>query len=164
MMNERQKLQHLFMFDLWCTRKLTSLIMSNSPFPQETASLAFLSHIINAQKIWFNRVVLLTEKADPDIWEEYETNEIKQEAKNSVQSWLDLIGDHEVDLNSTIYYTNSQGVSFNNTLWQICNHLIIHGQHHRAQISLFLRNSDINPPAIDYIHFARSEFSNKNFN
>ncbi len=163
-MTERQKLQHLFMFDLWCTRKLTDLINEKAPFKQDVACAAFLSHIINAQKIWWNRIVRLPKNDDPDIWEEYDTADIKREARQTTQSWLDLIADHEVELDSIIHYSNSQGVNYSNSLWQICNHLIIHGQHHRAQISLFLRNSDINPPAIDYIHYARSEFSNKNIN
>ncbi|TVR14906.1 MAG: hypothetical protein EA391_11960, partial [Balneolaceae bacterium] len=101
---------------------------------------------------------------DPDIWEEYETADIKREARQTTKKWLDLIADHEVDLDSVIHYNNSKGVGYSNSLWQICNHLIIHGQHHRAQISLFLRNSDIIPPAIDYIHYSRSELLNKKLN
>jgi len=163
-MDERQKLQHLFMFDLWCTRKLTDLISSEAPFKDEVACAAFLSHIINAQKIWWNRVVSHPRETAPDIWDEYDTSDLKKEARKATQSWLDLIADHEVDLNSVIHYNNSKGVGYSNSLWQICNHLIIHGQHHRAQISLFLRNSDINPPAIDYIHYSRSELLNKKLN
>lgn len=152
------------MFDLWCTRKLTDLINNEAPFKDDVACAAFLSHIINAQKIWWNRVIRMPKNDDPDIWEEYETADIKREARQTTQSWLDLIADHEVELGSMIQYTNSQGISYTNSLWQICNHLIIHGQHHRAQISLFLRNSDIKPPAIDYIHYSRSGFLNKNMN
>ena len=68
---------------------------------------------------------------------------------------MDFIADHEVDLDAEIHYQNSKGADYYNSAWEIINHLIIHGQHHRAQISLFLRNCDINPPAIDYIHYAR---------
>lgn len=152
------------MFDLWCTRKLTDLIIKESPFKEEVACAAFISHIINAQKIWFNRIVKDPQISDPDIWGEYDTADLKSEARQATQIWIDLVGDHELDLDSTIYYKNSQGTGYSNSLWQICNHLIIHGQHHRAQISIFLRNCDISPPPIDYIHFARSEFANKNMN
>jgi uncharacterized damage-inducible protein DinB len=155
-MNERQKLQHLFLFDLWCSRKLVNLFQKNNPFKEQEACEAFLSHIINAQKIWFNRVIQLPADDDLTTWTEYNLEEIKQEAKETTQLWIDLIGDHEIDLDTNIHYKNSQGVDYHNSLWQICNHLIIHGQHHRAQISIFLRNCHINPPSIDYIHYARS--------
>jgi uncharacterized damage-inducible protein DinB len=163
-MDERQKLQHLFQFDLWCSHKLVNLFQSNEPFREQEACEAFLSHIINAQKIWFNRVIRLPADDDLDTWTEYLLNEMKLEAEEATQLWIDLIGDHEIDLNSRIHYKNSQGVDFSNELWQICNHLIIHGQHHRAQISIFLRNCDINPPSIDYIHFARSGLATTNIN
>ncbi len=163
-MDERQKLQHLFHFDLWCSRKLTNLFQQYHPFKEQEACEAFLSHIINAQKIWFNRVIRLPADDDLNTWTEYSLDEMKQEAQETTQLWMDLIGDHEVDLNTKIFYKNSQGVDYSNSLWQICNHLIIHGQHHRAQISIFLRNCDIKPPSIDYIHFSRAGITNTNLN
>lgn len=156
-MDERQKLQQLFLFDLWSNRKLTDLIIEKSPFKQQVACAAFVSHIINAHKIWFSRVVEFSVEDDLDTWTEYEPGELKKEARKSTQMWLDLIGDHDVDLDTVIVYANSKGMEYRNSIWQICNHLVIHGQHHRAQISLFLKNCDINPPSIDYIHYARTE-------
>lgn len=155
-MNDRQQLQHLIQFDLWCTRKLTRLFFKHEPFREQQATIAFLSHIINAQKIWFHRVVKLPLFEDVDIWDEYDPDLLTKEAKDTSQLWMDLVADHEVDLDTVITYRNSQHVAYQNTIRQICHHLIIHGQHHRAQISIFLRNCDITPPQTDYIHYARS--------
>lgn len=152
--NERQKLQQLFQFDLWCTRKLTDFLMESRPFDEVIACKAFLSHILNAQEIWFHRVIGFSD-SEVETWGEFELDELKEEAKNSHQKWINLIGDHEVDLDSVIHYQNSKGKSFKNSIWEICHHLIIHGQHHRAQISLLLRKCDIVPPSIDYIHYTR---------
>lgn len=153
-MNERQKLQHLFQFDLWCNRKLAEILNSDHDFGEKPACVAFLSHVISAQQIWFNRVIGF-EPDSIDIWEEFSTDELAARAKKVQHKWLDLIGDHEVDLDTAIYYTNSKGMEYRNLLWQICHHLIIHGQHHRAQISLLLRKDGIEPPETDYIHYIR---------
>ena len=153
-MNERQKIQHLFQFDLWCTQNLTNFLLEKSPFTEFNNSISFLSHIINAQEIWFYRIV---QQPPPDIgiWTEYKPEDLPKVAREAHQKWLDLIGDHEVDLDSEIHYTNTKGVLFQNPIWQIAHHVIIHGQHHRAQISLLLRNCDIAPPPTDYIHYTR---------
>lgn len=161
-MNDRQRLQQLFMFDLWCTRKLTDLIIKNERFKERTACAAFLSHIITAQKIWYSRVTGQSADLDLDHWMEYEVNELKSKARKSIQKWMDLIGDHDVNPDKIIQYHNSKGVEYQNTIWEICQHLIIHGQYHRAQISLLLRNSDIKPPNTDFISYARMEEVQKN--
>lgn len=153
-MSQRQQLQKLFQFDLWCTQKLTDFISETGSFKERSACVAFLSHIINAQQIWFGRIVE-TKVCNFDIWTEHDIEDIINEAKLSHQMWLDLIGDHEMDLDTVIYYRNSKQVNFKSSFIDICNHLIIHGQHHRAQISLLLRRSGIAPPPIDYIHYTR---------
>lgn len=154
-MDERQKMQNLFQFDLWCTNTLVDKVTKEAPFKEEGTCVSLLSHIINAQKIWYRRVIKSSTEEEVGIWQDHDLEILKKKAKKANQKWMDFIADHEVDLDAEIRYQNSSGKSFTNTVWQISNHLIIHGQHHRAQISLFLRNCDIKPPAIDYIHFAR---------
>lgn len=156
-MNERQKLQQLFQFDYWCTRKLTELFAEQRPFREQEACAAFVSHIINTQKIWFSRVVRIPIEEELNSWEEFEISELKSEAKSSVQMWIDLIADHDVDLDTRILYSNSKGMEYRNTIRQISNHIIVHGEHHRAQISIFLKNCDINPPSIDYIDYVNMD-------
>lgn len=153
-MDERQKLQHLFRYDLWCNRKLADILKSEPAFEERPACVAFLSHIINAQQVWYNRVIDF-EIEPVDIWGEFQPDELPSKARKVQVKWLDLIGDHDVDLDTLIYYSNSKGVEYSNPLWQICHHLIIHGQHHRAQISLLMRKSGMEPPATDYIFYTR---------
>lgn len=154
-MDLRQEMQHLFQFDLWCNHTLVDTITENEPFQEQETSISLLSHIINAQKIWYRRVIKSSTENEVGLWDEHDLNILKSKARKANQKWMDFIADHEVDMDAEIHYKNTKGIHYSNTVWEICNHLIIHGQHHRAQISLFLRNSDIKPPAIDYIHFAR---------
>lgn len=154
MTDSRQSVQKLFIFDLWCTRKLTDLLTEREEFSSRPACIAFLSHIINAQRIWFDRVLDLN-IATSDLWHSFTLTEIKPEAKEIHQMWIDLIGDHDMDMEAEITYQNTNGVTFQNRFHEICSHVILHGQHHRAQINLLLRQAGIQPPAIDYIHYLR---------
>jgi uncharacterized damage-inducible protein DinB len=36
-------------------------------------------------------------------------------------------------------------------------HVALHGVHHRGQIAASLRSNEIEPPALDYIRFARGK-------
>ena len=151
-MDERQKLQRLFQFDLWCTRKLIKALQEELGCNQKPACLAYLSHIVNVQQNWYNRVTD-SEEEPVDVWTEYSPAELRKKARRVHVKWLDLIGDHEVDLNSLIYYRNSQGAEFAGFLRNICQHVIIHGEHHRAQVSLFFRKCGLEPLALDYADY-----------
>lgn len=155
-MDSRQSIQRLFIFDLWCTRELTDLIKASGEFKERKACIALMSHIINSQRIWFDRVLSI-KIADVNLWNKITIEEMKQQAREAHQLWIDLIGDHEMDIATQIVYQNFAGINYKNTFIEICNHLILHGQHHRAQISLLLSRSEITPPSIDYIHFLRQK-------
>mgnify|MGYP000176086362 CR=1 FL=1 len=154
-MDDRQSLQRLFIFDLWCTRKITDLLIEKKDFRNRPACAAFLSHIINAQRIWYGRV-LDRDISHINLWEEFDVKSIKQYGKKIHKQWIDLIGDHDMDLDAVLIYQNSKETTYSSQFRDICTHLIFHGQHHRAQINLLLAQGDIPPPPIDYIHYMRS--------
>lgn len=154
-MNERQSIQKLFIFDLWCTRKITDLLIEKKEFANRPACIAFLSHIINAQHIWYGRVLDM-DISHIDLWHQYDVENIKTEAKEIHKQWIDLIGDHDLEMDTTLVYQNTKGVTYSSRFSDICTHLILHGQHHRAQINLLLGQADIDTPPIDYIHYIRT--------
>ncbi|PKD43189.1 DinB family protein [Rhodohalobacter barkolensis] len=151
-MDQRQPLQLLFTYDLWCTRKLLDHISRQTPFKNEVACRAFLAHIVNIQDVWYSRVVD-TSMSESEKWDEYKPAELRRKAKQLNRKWIDLIGDHEVNLDAEIYYLTEKRVKKSAVLNKICRHIIVHGEYHRAQISLFLRNCDIKPPKIDYADY-----------
>lgn len=140
---------------MWCTRKLSDLLADHESFRDRAAVAAFLAHIVNVQEYWFERVIQFPDQ-DTDRWEEYPPGEIRERAKDANRKWLDLIGDHEVDLDTEIFFETEKGVSRSAPIHRICRHLIQHGEHHRAQILLFLRNCDINTPLVDYAGYSKS--------
>jgi len=155
-MDKRQSIQQLYIFDLWCSHKLTDFIHDAGEFRERKTCLSLLSHIINAQQIWFERILGI-DINHTTPWDEIDLENIKSEAGDIHKRWIDLIGDHDLDLESRIVYQNSAGVTYMNSVTDICSHIILHGQHHRAQISLLLSRSGISPPAIDYINYVRNK-------
>ncbi|MCC5912945.1 MAG: DinB family protein [Balneolaceae bacterium] len=153
-MDQRQNYQRLLCYDLWCTRKLCDLLTERDHFQNRPAVTAFLAHIVNVQEYWFERVIQFPDM-DTDRWEEYPPDEIRVRAKEAHQKWIDLIGDHEVALETEIYFETEKGVNRKASISRICRHLVEHGEHHRAQILLFLRNCDINTPLKDFSGYSR---------
>lgn len=155
-MATRQELQHLFQYDLWSARKLADTLLESNDFPEKAACFAFLSHIVNVQKRWFQRVVLI-DLGTVEPWYEYEPQNFKRKAKEASQLWMDLIGDHEVDLSAHISYQDSLGNERVLPIEEICRHLIVHGQHHRAQVALMLGKGGVEAPVTDFSNFSKTE-------
>lgn len=153
-MESRQHLQHLFQFDLWSARKLADALLESSDFPEKTACFAFLSHIVNIQQRWFHRVVVIDSEL-MDVWHEYEPRHLKRKARESSQLWMDLVGDHEVNLSAYIMHRGPGGQETAISIEDVCRHLIVHGQHHRAQVSLMLSKAGVDVPKVDFVHFSR---------
>lgn len=151
----RQRYQRLFQYDLWCTRTYLSFIEKEEPFPDRIACLAFLSHIVTVQEHWYMRI-FGESTLGLDVWVEYSGQELRKKARSVHQRWIDLIGDHDTDLESTLVLTREDGSSLHITFLQVLDHVLIHGQHHLAQIALFLKKSGVDAPTYDYSMYARS--------
>jgi uncharacterized damage-inducible protein DinB len=50
---------------------------------------------------------------------------------------------------------NSAGQAFTSTVEDILLHVCLHGQYHRGQVALLLREAGAAPATTDYIAFAR---------
>lgn len=119
-------------------------------------ALEFLSHLLNAQAIWLDRI----ENKNPiyKVWEMHSVDtceKINQENYNRSQALLKATD--AKDLDTVIAYKNSKGIDFKNKIRDILFHIINHSTHHRAQISLILRQQGYDPPVSDYIFYKRDE-------
>ena len=86
-----------------------------------------------------------------DVWPSYSY----QDCRTCLVANTKLLTQISAHLNEKVDYSNSKGVVFSNDVVDILQHLIIHGQHHRAQIALLLRQNGIEPPTTDYIFYIR---------
>jgi uncharacterized damage-inducible protein DinB len=127
-------------------KKLTSL-------PDKTMVLKHLSHLINSQNKWMERIIQNPEANTLSWWDPvYAEEELLLKWETSVQRWLDFIASKsEEELNTEVIFTGFDGAQWAATPADIALQLNYHSIHHRAQIQLFIREQGVEPDFIDYI-------------
>ncbi len=137
-------------YDLWANQQVLKAIKEVSEKKILEEATRLFAHLFKAQVIWYNRIAGIKEKIE--IWGTYTVEECES-LLNDSHAMLEGIAakNHE-----KCSYKNSKGEPFETSVEDIFDHVIIHGQHHRAQISLILRKAGYNPPGTDYIFYLRS--------
>ncbi|EFM12178.1 DinB family protein [Paenibacillus curdlanolyticus YK9] len=139
---------------IWANRELLSAIQRCDGQAQEALNL--FRHYVIAEQAWIMRLNgessthlrLWTDDADLASLEE------------AVASNEQRYGDYmerltEESLDDMITYVNQSGVAFQTSIRDILTHVALHGQYHRGQINRVLRESSVQPEAVDFILFSR---------
>lgn len=153
-MDSASRLRRLFDYDVWATLKVLAVLEDHSSFEWREKVLDLFFHILGAQELWYRRVTG-KDLSNIEVWPEYRLEECRSLIQTKHENWKMLIKEEEDNLDRIISYKNSKGVAYESMLSDIMHHLIIHGQHHRAQIATLLRMSGIAPPPTDFIFFTR---------
>lgn len=154
-MDTADQLLRLFSYDKWANEQVVLSIQENLPFDNSDQCVHSFSHITGSQELWYQRI-RGESPANPETWPEYELAVALQKLNTLYSNWNRLIDSSRSELNKVISYQNSKGTAYDSALSDILHHIVIHGQHHRAQIAQMLRNAKIEPPATDFIFFSRS--------
>ncbi|MEQ8524292.1 DinB family protein [Gracilimonas sp.] len=142
-------LNKLFAYDHWANRRIIEAFQKLNDSEARSNVGQLFSHLLAAQVIWMSRIT--GEKTDLEIWPELSVQEMKALIDENNEKLIALISKKE----EGITYHNSKGEAFENKVGDILTHLIIHGQHHRAQIAKLLREAGVKPPGTDYLFFIR---------
>ena len=145
----------LFAYDMWANEQVLLTLQEHHNFSQTEQAVIYFSHIAGAQELWYKRIQQEPVE-DLKVWPDYGLPKALQKLKTYAEKWKALATSNRSELDRKIEYQNSKGKKFATPLSDILNHVIIHGQHHRAQIAQLLRNEKIDPPATDFIFFSRS--------
>ncbi len=146
----KKNLTRLFEYNLWANKKFGEVLLSEAF--NHPKILTFVSHLLNAQLIWFDRIN--GKISETKVWAEYPIEEAIEKLILSSEQWITRIAE-ENDLDQKISYRNSIGASYESVLSDIMTHVANHGTHHRGQMALLLREEGIAPPASDFIFFSR---------
>lgn len=142
-------LQDLFMYHDEANRRYIH-VLNETDFENEDAERLF-SHLLNAHHIWVSRIY--GEGPKYGIWE-IQKKDFYQTLHDQNQDLTFKILE-ELALDLDIYYKNSRGESFNNSVRDILLHIVNHATYHRGQIARLLRADDVDPPNSDYIFYKR---------
>lgn len=155
-MDSADRLTRLFKYDRWSTGKIHDALMKYQNFEQWEKAVSLLAHLVGAQELWYRRIAGESWE-DLELWPSEDLREISDRIDTSVDRFINLIEENRDDLDRLIRYQNSKGVAYETMLSDILHHLIIHGQHHRAQIATLIRSAGLTPPGTDFIFYTREE-------
>ncbi|MEX0722814.1 MAG: DinB family protein [Gracilimonas sp.] len=143
-------LEKFILYDYWANQKVFLAQQSLEKDEIRAEIEALFSHIVAAQVIWMSR--MMGEKSEMKIWPKLSGSEIHKLIHENPGKLKTLISRKD----EMISYKNSKGVSHQTKVEDILMHLVIHGQHHRAQIASLLRKAGATPPGTDFIFFLRT--------
>ena len=142
--------QQLFEYTFQKNKELIEVFLTDKK-SLPVLSLKLISHILNAHHIWNSRIV--GKKSIFGVWELQPVslfNEINLQNHKDSQFILE-----EYNTEDVIYYQNSKGDFFNNSVGDILFHIINHSTYHRGQIAMDFRQNAIEPLLSDYIFYKR---------
>ena len=145
----------LFDYDLWANTRILNALESIPALQPASQEARWFSHIIAAQHVWLDRVQPSSASV-LNPWPEMPPHTWASQLHAVHQAWKNLVASWEQGFDVPITYQNTKGHSFQTPLFEIITHVIIHGQHHRAQIASRLRAGNLVPPATDFIFFTRA--------
>jgi uncharacterized damage-inducible protein DinB len=118
-----------------------------------------LAHIFAADRIWLAR---LSGVPAPDFTNGADGSLAALQSSWPIvlegwKCWAATLTDDEAA--AQFAYVDTKGRPWEQPLWQIVQHVINHGTHHRGQVSGFLRSMGHTPPVTDLHHYYRQRAS-----
>lgn len=137
----------------WANQRILETLQSIEGENPEVNRL--FSHILFGERIWIARLQGLDSSRLP-IWSEVDIAVCAELVRQNEESLTTLLTNiTNTDLDKIIFYTNSKGTEFKNSVRDILTHVALHGQYHRGQINSRLRADGMEPVNIDFIIFSR---------
>ena len=129
---------------------LEALRTGSSP---ETAVREY-AHILGAEEIWLARMEQRPSRTP--VWPDLPLGQLESLAGMVHQGYRGFLeGLDRPALERVVHYTNTAGLSFENSVQDILLHVALHGQYHRGKVNLMLRQEGHPPAPTDYIAYVR---------
>jgi uncharacterized damage-inducible protein DinB len=145
-------LERLFAHLRWADQAIVDAIRREVHPPREAIEL--FAHILGAEHVWLSR--LQGTPSDYAVWPALSIEETAALAKSNSDAfgeWLAVLDDARLSAN--VRYQNSAGATFESRVDDILLHVALHGQYHRGQVNLLLRQAGANPAPVDFIAYVR---------
>ena len=132
-------IQELFDYDLWATKRWI-------PAAEAMGETHLLAHILASSQVWLGRC----KHEEPDSREDLGLDVRLEQSHAAWQAFLE-----NANLQDKVFYTNTRGESFTNTIEEIVQHVINHGTYHRGHLRGIAEERRVDFPETDLILFIR---------
>lgn len=122
--------------------------------PDRDEAVKLLSHIINAQNRWLNRI---TKETDDSVFtwagNTLGLDELAPQWAKSCNKWIEVLQTTDNDtLQSPVYFVRAaDGKQMQTTFQSVVLQVNYHAIHHRAQINTLISKQGVPPPTTDFI-------------
>lgn len=150
-------------YNAWATGRVVESVRALTP-EQYTRELGnsyggvqgTLSHIYQADKIWFARLMGKPTSSLAEFQPPAERDAFEKDwaaLLDGYVTWAQGLSD--TDWDRVVHYRNVKGVALQNPIWQIILHLTNHDSYHRGQVTTLLRQLGQTPVSTDLIYYYR---------
>jgi len=161
----KQDILTLFTYNLWANTRILDTVAKATP-EQFLAPAHFphgglrntLTHILFAEWLWRTRWTNESPKkkieAEDFTTFEFLLNRWHKEDEKLLQFVNTL---DEEKLNKTFQYKSTEGINYENVLWNAMVHVVNHGTQHRSEAAAILTDMGMSPGDLDMIVFLRKK-------
>jgi uncharacterized damage-inducible protein DinB len=119
-------------------------------------AMEMAGHIAAARGIWLFRLGAAREPPTDFFPRGLTLAELSRRMEKMHAAWSDyLAGIGEKKIASSFEYRSTEGIRYRNTVEDILTQLHGHSLYHRGQIAMLLRSAGVEPPATDFVFWAR---------
>lgn len=139
----------------WANLRILDTLQTIEDENESKQVINLFSHILLAEQVWITRIKGADSSILP-IWSDVGLESCAKLVEQNHENFTGLLsGLNDGNLDDFVFYTNSKGTKFKNSLRDILIHVALHGQYHRGQINLCIRADKFEPVNVDYITFKR---------
>lgn len=118
------------------------------------AAIREYAHVLGAAEIWLSR--LQQRDARGAVWPEVPLEDVRLLQRQLAHDYREYLSSLDSEhLSDHVFYKNSAGQEFTNTIGDILIHVMMHGQYHRGKVNLLQVQGGNDPAPADYIAFLR---------
>ncbi len=124
--------------------------------PEFRRAVDLLAHVVGARWLWLQRIGGTSERPLKMFTKDFPVADLPARVSEMEAAWsryLDELTDAQ--LARSVEWGPADGPHFTNTVEDVLTQLFGHSTYHRGQIALLLRQIDCQPPATEFIYFAR---------
>ena len=151
-------------YNVWANTILTDYVrglgreITDKEIPGSFTSVnKTLSHILDAQEVWYQRLQGNSLKDFPGMSRTLRNEELYSALVSSSEAYEELEQEYSSEqLDEHINYATFAGISQTSRIYEILLHVFNHSMYHRGQCITMLRIAGaVNPPSTDLIRFLR---------